>query len=163
MDMPIAMLHQATQRTRNSTERRFACWLSALCAVLAGCASGTKHATLPSEGPTMAEIYRQHMSTVNRPIGGRDPIRAPVDIEINALQQQSVGDIAQRFVRLPNPDLVMYVTPHLAANGKYPVPGYSTVFPMFEGVHYALPGEVPWRRMSAAQRSDAPAHANAAR
>ena len=47
----------------------------------------------------------------------------------------------QRFARVPNPDLVMVVYPHLA-RGKYPVPGYVTVFPMYEQTHYALPGEV---------------------
>ncbi len=47
----------------------------------------------------------------------------------------------QRFARLANPDLVMVVYPHLA-KGKYPVPGYVTVFPMYEQTEYALPGEV---------------------
>src|SRR4051812_14842917 len=36
----------------------------ALCAAVLGCASGTKHSTIPSDGPTMAEIYRQHMAGV---------------------------------------------------------------------------------------------------
>ncbi|GKS87282.1 TIGR03751 family conjugal transfer lipoprotein [Acidovorax sp. SUPP1855] len=47
----------------------------------------------------------------------------------------------QRFVRVPNPDLVMVVYPHLA-RGTYPVPGYVTTFPMYEQTFYALPGEV---------------------
>ncbi|QIL80332.1 TIGR03751 family conjugal transfer lipoprotein [Diaphorobacter sp. HDW4A] len=47
----------------------------------------------------------------------------------------------QRFARIPNPDLVMVVYPHLA-KGQYPVPGYVTVFPMYEQTQYALPGEV---------------------
>lgn len=47
----------------------------------------------------------------------------------------------QRFARVPNPDLVMVVYPHLA-RGQYPVPGYVTVFPMYEQAQYALPGEV---------------------
>lgn len=47
----------------------------------------------------------------------------------------------QRFARVPNPDLVMVVFPHLA-RGKYPVPGYVTAFPMYETTEYALPGEV---------------------
>ncbi|HET9641887.1 MAG TPA: hypothetical protein VFP68_00665, partial [Burkholderiaceae bacterium] len=38
------------------------------------------------------------------------------------------------------PDLVMHVFPHLA-RGRYPVPGYVTVFPMYERVEYAMPGE----------------------
>jgi len=124
-------------------------WLPALCAVLAGCAAGSKHATLPSDGPTMAEIYRQHMGTVNRP-QDREPARQPAGGDISSFQREAADDIDQRFVRLPNPDLVMYVLPHLSAHGKYPVPGYSTVFPMFETVHYALPGEVPWRRTAVA-------------
>ncbi|GKS87590.1 TIGR03751 family conjugal transfer lipoprotein [Acidovorax sp. SUPP1855] len=47
----------------------------------------------------------------------------------------------QRFARVPNPDLVMVVYPHLA-RGTYPVPGYVTTFPMYEQTFYALPGEV---------------------
>ena len=46
----------------------------------------------------------------------------------------------QRFARVANPDLVMVVYPHLA-RGKYPVPGYVTVFPMYESTEYAMPGE----------------------
>ena len=44
-------------------------------------------------------------------------------------------------VDLPNPDLVMYVFPHLAGTDPIPVPGYSTVFPFFRSVKYAMPGE----------------------
>ena len=44
----------------------------------------------------------------------------------------------QRFARVANPDLVMVVYPHLA-RGKYPVPGYVTVFPMYESTEYAMP------------------------
>jgi conjugative transfer region lipoprotein (TIGR03751 family) len=49
--------------------------------------------------------------------------------------------LRSRFTRVPNPDLVMVVYPHLA-KGKYPVPGYVTVFPMYEENLYALPGEI---------------------
>lgn len=114
---------------------------------LAGCASGSKLSTLPSDGPTMAEVYRQHMagqralptdSGAPHPQGGED------DRTRASGYQRTVGEeINHRFARLPNPDLVMYVTPHLSASGRYPVPGYSTVFPMYETVEYAMPGEVP--------------------
>ena len=39
------------------------------------------------------------------------------------------------------PDLVMYVFPHLAGTDPVPVPGYSTVFPLYQRVQYAMPGE----------------------
>lgn len=35
----------------------------------------------------------------------------------------------------------MYVFPHLATDSGYPVPGYSTVLPMYDPMEYALPGE----------------------
>lgn len=41
---------------------------------------------------------------------------------------------------LPNPDMVMYLYPHLA-DGNTPVPGYSTVFPFYSQTQYAMPGE----------------------
>ena len=51
------------------------------------------------------------------------------------------NEIYRQFHRLPNPDLVMYVFPHLAGTDPVPVPGYSTVFPLYQRVQYALPGE----------------------
>jgi len=50
-------------------------------------------------------------------------------------------EIHAQFVRLPNPDLVMYIYPHLAGHEGAPIPGYSTVFPLHQKIHYALPGE----------------------
>jgi conjugative transfer region lipoprotein (TIGR03751 family) len=51
------------------------------------------------------------------------------------------NEIQRQFHRLPNPDLVMYVFPHLAGTDPVPVPGYSTVFPLYQRVQYAMPGE----------------------
>ncbi|EAY1830392.1 TIGR03751 family conjugal transfer lipoprotein, partial [Salmonella enterica] len=50
------------------------------------------------------------------------------------------SEITQQFPRLPNPDMVMYLYPHLA-DGNTPVPGYSTVFPFYSQTQYAMPGE----------------------
>ncbi len=35
----------------------------------------------------------------------------------------------------------MYVVPHLAGTDPVPVPGYTTVFPLYQRVQYAMPGE----------------------
>ncbi|WP_444679432.1 TIGR03751 family conjugal transfer lipoprotein [Halomonas sp. E19] len=51
------------------------------------------------------------------------------------------NEIYSQFRRLPNPDLVMYVFPHLAGSEQVPVPGYSTVFPLYQRTQYAMPGE----------------------
>lgn len=69
------------------------------------------------------------------------------DVERNAqpavaesYSRDANSEIQQQFPRLPNPDLVMYVFPHMTV-GNVPVPGYSTVFPFYSRVQYALPGE----------------------
>ena len=46
------------------------------------------------------------------------------------------------FPRLPNPDLCMYVYPHLSLE-EATIPGYSSCFSMYDKNHYALPGEMP--------------------
>jgi len=166
MDMPTAPT--AVRPICNSTDLRTAPPLIALClsclacAGLAGCASGNKSATIPSDGPTMAEIYRQHMTgaaerpTPSQPGSGPDarPQRGLDESASRTGSQQAAADeIDNRFARLPNPDLVMYVAPHQSANGRYPVPGYSTVFPLYETVEYAMPGELPWHRGPLAQQA----------
>lgn len=51
------------------------------------------------------------------------------------------------FPRLPNPDLCMYVFPHLSSE-KATVPGYTSCFSMYDNNQYALPGELgtSWHR-----------------
>jgi len=150
MAKPTAATRLDVPHVPNSTDRpRRTPWLWMLCVALAGCASGSKLSTLPSDGPTMAEIYRQHMAGQrSAPADGAiRPQRGEDDPPHTGRYQRAVADeIDGRFARLPNPDLVMYVTPHLSPNGRYPVPGYSTVFPMYETVEYAMPGEMPLRR-----------------
>jgi conjugative transfer region lipoprotein (TIGR03751 family) len=51
------------------------------------------------------------------------------------------NEVYSQFRRLPNPDLVMYVFPHLTGTDPAPIPGYSTVFPLYQRVQYAMPGE----------------------
>lgn len=116
---------------------------------LAGCSAlGPRQSPLPSGGPTVAEIYKTHSETEGA--GGssagtrlreRLPLRAADDAELSEARRTTLDPLQQRFERLPNPDLVMHVFPHLA-RGRYPVPGYVTVFPMYERVEYAMPGEV---------------------
>lgn len=117
---------------------------------LQGCSvSGPRASPLPKSGPKMIDIYQRHVeensaqaaSAQASQLHRRDedtPRAADAGSAASGMSATSAG----RFVRLPNPDLEMYVYPHLA-KGKYPIPGYTTVFPLFESVQYALPGEVP--------------------
>jgi conjugative transfer region lipoprotein (TIGR03751 family) len=61
--------------------------------------------------------------------------------DLHGYTQQAHNEIEQVFPLLPNPQLVLFVFPHLSAEGA-PVPGYSTAFPMYAVDQYAMPGEL---------------------
>ena len=117
---------------------------------LAGCAS-TKEAVLPQDGPSMKDIYQEHIQEMNAgdPLSIRQELgNRPIltgDTALHGYTRDAANEIDAIFPRLPNPTLVMYVFPHLAGEESVPVPGYATAFPMYEGTEYALPGEVPVR------------------
>jgi conjugative transfer region lipoprotein (TIGR03751 family) len=117
--------------------------------ILASCASGSKEDLLPQTGPTMREVYDRHFQggggTAEPADGTQAPlmpgVRAvPVPRDLDGYSRSPANEINSQFPRLPNPDLVLYVFPHMSESG-YPVPGYSTVIPLWETVEYALPGE----------------------
>ncbi|EMX8467000.1 TIGR03751 family conjugal transfer lipoprotein [Serratia marcescens] len=117
--------------------------------VLSGC-STSKEALLPAGDSSMLEIWQGEDSggSARNAVAARDSLRRPlIEPERQAgtavdrsYSRSQESEIAQQFPRLPNPDLVMYVFPHLAG-GTAPVPGYSTVFPFYSQVQYAMPGE----------------------
>ena len=119
-------------------------WTSALF----GCTA--KQAVLPQQAPTIAAIYAGHFkaNTGSDLEPAREFLQArPLDAHTAPGPAKDARDaIEARFVRLANPVLIMYVYPHLAEKEGVPVPGYSTVFPLYERIEYALPGEGPLAR-----------------
>ena len=115
--------------------------------VLAGCAS-TKDTVLPQDGPSMKAIYEGHVHEMNADnpqvirgeLGSRSIVSG--DAALHGYTRDAFNEIDVLFPRLPNPTLVMYIFPHLAGEAGAPVPGYTTAFPMYKQVEYALPGEV---------------------
>lgn len=109
---------------------------------LAACAT-TKEELLPHGPSTMADIWEQHSAgsvreqkAPRRLIDARSALRRPIDgneyehlADGASYTRSAAKEIELQFRRLPNPDLVMYVFPHLAGSEGVPVPGYSTVFP----------------------------------
>lgn len=113
--------------------------------LLFGCTA--KQAVLPQQSPTIEAIYAEHF-------GG--DLATHLESERKALQErpvkvdvpggparQALDAIEARFTRLANPVLVLYVYPHLAEKERVPVPGYFTVFSLYERTEYARPGEGP--------------------
>lgn len=119
-------------------------------ALLTGCSvTGPRESPLKEvtkDSPTLLDIYRGKAQASTKETA-RDRLErdsqarpaAPSD-GATARYWSALEPMQQRFARVANPDLVMVVFPHLA-RGKYPVPGYVTVFPMYESTEYAMPGE----------------------
>ena len=53
----------------------------------------------------------------------------------------ALTELDNLFPRHDNPDMVIYVYPHLATRTRAPIPGYTTVIPLYERIEYRLPGE----------------------
>ncbi|MGV8399271.1 TIGR03751 family conjugal transfer lipoprotein [Pseudomonas aeruginosa] len=120
--------------------------------LLVGCATD-KEKLLPHNGSTMLDVWDQETAgaasggqATRRLLDARQQLRRPLlasgsAIDGSTYTRTAQNEIYRQFHRLPNPDLVMYVFPHLAGTDPVPVPGYSTVFPLYQRVQYALPGE----------------------
>ena len=134
-------------------------WIDAAAVLLAatllgGCAT-SKEKLLPHGDSTMLDIWHQETGgagggqAARQLLDARQGLRRPLteaDVQAAPGVQARYTRTAQnetyrQFHRLPNPDLVMYVFPHLAGTDPVPVPGYSTVFPLYQRVQYAMPGE----------------------
>ncbi|ENO80976.1 putative secreted protein [Thauera sp. 27] len=121
---------------------------------LGGCATHSEK-LLPRGERTMLDIWQHETGggpggqagrqlldarqSLRRPLTEADARAAPT--LRTAYTRTAANEIHRQFHRLPNPDLVMYVFPHLAGTDPVPVPGYSTVFPLYQRVQYAMPGE----------------------
>lgn len=84
------------------------------------------------------DTVREHTAALYRHI---DAQPAGEDLDYLPYTREVVTEIDNLFPRLDNPDIVIYVYPHLATRTRAPIPGYSTVIPLYDQVHYRLPGE----------------------
>ncbi|HGW4265475.1 MULTISPECIES: TIGR03751 family conjugal transfer lipoprotein [Stutzerimonas] len=126
--------------------------IAVIAAALQGCTT-TKDEMLPHGEETMMDVWLQSTGGGAGGIGERKLLDARQDLRRTISTSDSVqeenarytrtaqNEIYSQFKRLPNPDLVMYVYPHLAGTDPAPIPGYSTVFPLYQRVQYAMPGE----------------------
>ncbi|USB67184.1 TIGR03751 family conjugal transfer lipoprotein [Klebsiella pneumoniae] len=112
---------------------------------LAGCSTSQDTLLPVDKNMTMMSIWGQQTGGSASLYDQRSQLRRPLT-DISVQEQQSYtrtaeNEIHTQFKRLPNPDMVMYVCPHLTEGENAPIPGYTTVFPLHSRTHYALPGE----------------------
>jgi conjugative transfer region lipoprotein (TIGR03751 family) len=98
--------------------------------MLSACAN-----VVPEKGPTMEQTYDSVHRNKTKHLTN----------EYMSAKQRSLAKNTQdesQFHLLPNPELRMYVFPHLAENEEVPIPGYFTHFHAYKKDHYALPNEI---------------------
>ncbi|TPV23709.1 TIGR03751 family conjugal transfer lipoprotein [Pantoea anthophila] len=132
-----------------NTSTKFGIFMLVAASTLAGC-STNKDEMLPPGNSNMLELWKgtdgetgatrgsEARSALRRALTDNEQQAAIDDDHSYSRTQES--EISQQFPRLPNPDMVMYVFPHMV-QGNTPVPGYSTVFPFYGQTQYAMPGE----------------------
>lgn len=111
---------------------------------------------VPQSGPTMEQVYdgvdgQDNLSDANSTSNQenlnklRKQVSAsqttPVVPTTLMMATVSANAVSQQFRKLPNPEIKMYVYPHLAGQDQVPVPGYFTAFNVYDHDYYALPQE----------------------
>jgi conjugative transfer region lipoprotein (TIGR03751 family) len=133
--------------------------MGVLTLALAGCSSSPN--ILPDRGDDIQTVYGKHLSgeihaeRAAPPAGTAESAQEQTvrivqvrhdrepgirDLNIDGFVRDQKSEIEPLFPLLPNPQLVLFVYPHLSPKG-HPVPGYSVPFRMYEKDEYAMPGE----------------------
>ena len=110
------------------------CLISLL--LVTGCVSNHT-SVLPTEARTTAEIMTSHVNgdavTSNYRISRE--LHVPAHSGVSSSSSQ-IEDLNRDFQRVINPDIIGFVYAHRA--GDTPVPGYTTIFKLYDKEHYAL-------------------------
>lgn len=126
--------------------------LVAISISLTGCSS-MRGNVVPKSGPTMEQVYdsmseqgtsEDSMNTSHQE--NIEKIRNQVKVSAPNHANTITGNLPayavnQEFHKLPNPEIRMYIYPHLAGSDQLPIPGYFTAFNVYEHDYYALPQE----------------------
>lgn len=111
-------------------------WIMAAC-LLAGCGGQPKGDIFAKDGPTTEQVWR---GASERSVLLDDRFGVGTG-EFGPWTRSADRELMSLFPELPNPRMLLYVFPHLSADGA-PVPGYSTAFYLYtEAGLFALPGE----------------------
>ena len=100
---------------------------------LSACSSMSGN-VVPEKGPSMEQVYDSMEVS--------DLKHEKKSHQLNTRTSIPLNIASNTFHKVPNPELKMYVYPHLAGKDEMPVPGYYTEFNAYTQDHYALPNEI---------------------
>lgn len=109
--------------------------------MLGACASKTVSSSgIPEGGLTVSQIYQQ---SINEPVQRWSVKLAPKHVNYEGYTRNAANEVNQLFKPLDNPQIPIYVFPHVALIGDEQLlkPGYSTEFFLYKQNQFALPSE----------------------
>ena len=120
---------------------------------LSGCMTPGKHMLPPGGAMTMPQIY-QVESGMNRAGAAQqsmkyrvaDTQRVQTSLPVThyaAFTATSRNEVSNMFKQIPNPEIPIYIYPHLVRSDheSFPKPGYSSVFFLYRRNQFAMPNE----------------------
>jgi conjugative transfer region lipoprotein (TIGR03751 family) len=115
--------------------------LTSLISLLSACSTNV----VPQTGPTMEQVY-DSMPKRNENVTGsytkQKMLPTMLTKNTNFVSELPRNSVDREFHKLPNPELKMYVFPHLSGKEEVPVPGYTTAFSAYSHDYYVLPIEM---------------------
>ena len=110
--------------------------------LLNACASTTvTSGTIPEGGLTMSQIYQQSM---NEPVQRWSVQHVSKHVNYEGYTRDAANEVNHLFKPLNNPQIPIYVFPHVALIGDEQLikPGYSTGFFLYKQNQFALASEL---------------------
>jgi conjugative transfer region lipoprotein (TIGR03751 family) len=115
--------------------------LTSLISLLSACSTNV----VPQTGPTMEQVY-DNMPKKNEDVTDsytkQKMLPTTLSKNTNFVSELPRSSVDREFHKLPNPELKMYVFPHLSGREEVPVPGYTTAFSAYTHDYYVLPTEM---------------------
>ena len=115
--------------------------LSSLLALTACASSKVTSSAIPEGGLTVSQIYQQSIGEPMQPWSVKRTLTKPVNYE--GYTRNASNEVQNLFKPLDNPQIPIYVFPHVALIGDEQLikPGYTTAFFLYKQNQFALASE----------------------
>lgn len=127
--------------------------LISMSVLLTSCITPGKHLIPENEGYSMAQVYA-HETGLGEQGNANAAMPDVANVRRNLVSVQTANQVRrihsdsrpvrrQDFSMLPNPEINLYLFPHMETTGgeQVPIPGYTTGFFLYTQNHFALPSE----------------------
>lgn len=115
--------------------------LSSLLTLTACASSKVTSAAIPEGGLTVSQIYQQSIGEPMQPWSVKRTLTNPVNYK--GYTRNATNEVQNLFKALDNPQIPIYVFPHVALIGDEQLikPGYTTAFFLYKQNQFALASE----------------------